>query len=176
MKRRHIDIAGQRFGRLVVIRRTGTKRTSAVWLCHCDCGTNRHISGAALRSGNTQSCGCLHREAVIESNRRKRRHGMAGTGTYRAWQDMKTRCTNSRRKCWNDYGGRGISICARWSNSFENFLADMGERPPGLTLDRINNDDGYKPSNCRWATRLDQTHNRRPNPRKPSGRPRKVRL
>jgi hypothetical protein len=100
-----------------------------------------------------------------EHPRNSLRHGMFGTPTYRSWLHMKERCTNSRCHAYASYGGRGITVCERWSASFENFLADMGKRPDGKTLDRIDNDGNYEPSNCRWATASEQRRNQRPRVR-----------
>lgn len=155
-----VNIVGKRFGRLVVVGRGGiSSDRKATWLCRCDCGGERVVIGRLLRSGATRSCGCLSVEA---SRDRATRHGGAGTTEYNIWRTMRARCQNPRSKSFPHYGGRGIAVCDRWQ-SFELFLADMGERPPGTTLDRINNDLGYLPSNCRWATHVEQGNNRRNN-------------
>ena len=166
------DITGQRFGRLVVIG-LGSKpagRTSAHWLCVCDCGgaPKRSISASDLKRGKVNSCGCLKSEIMkVEGRNRLFKHGHAGshcekpvasTRTYRSWIAMHKRCKDPENIY---YAGRGITVCARWSD-FECFLADMGERPEGKTLDRINGDGNYETSNCRWATHKEQAASRRP--------------
>ena len=149
-----LDLTGKRFGRLVVI---SYKRESK-WLCRCDCGNESLVRSDHLKSAATRSCGCLNVETAIASNLR---HGHArglATQTYRAWMAMRNRCGNPQDP---RYGGRGIYVCERWY-VYENFLADMGEPPSlGLSIDRINNDGNYEPSNCRWATWSEQMRNRR---------------
>ena len=167
MPRSPIDITGQRFGRLVVIKRTGNlghKRKRPAWLCVCDCGNWITVYGESLR-GNTNSCGCFQRDQTSAANKK---HGETAPHTreYRAWQNMHTRCSNPNYKGYKNYGGRGITVCERWK-AYENFLADMGRCPIQLTLDRINNDDNYEPFNCRWATTKEQGDNQRR--RRPSG-------
>jgi hypothetical protein len=166
MSPRLIDLTGQRFGRWTVLgnperHHYGTE-VYLRWPSRCDCGTQRSVWGNALRTGRSTSCGCLHRE---KTTARVTTHGMSGTRVYQCWQDLLRRCLNRDHRQYDDYGGRGIAVCKRWE-TFENFYADMGDPPPGLSIDRINNDGNYEPSNCRWTTRAEQNRNRRPAKRK----------
>ncbi len=151
--------AGDRFGILSVIEMIGGRDKK--YLCRCDCGTIKSVLGSALRNGDARSCGCGIRRAL---SARFTRHGHAGkikTPTYSSWKSMHDRCKKPHHKAYADYGGRGITICERWQK-FENFLADMGERPNGTSLDRFPNNDGnYEPGNCRWADKYQQANNRR---------------
>lgn len=153
-----IDISGQRFGRLVVVSYSASGDGRKAWLCTCDCGSSAEISGANLRSGKTRSCGCFKRDRMSEGIGKT--HGMYGSRENKSWSTMMERCHNPKAKSYADYGGRGITVCERWK-SFANFFADMGVRPPGMTLDRKNNSFGYGPENCRWSTVSEQQNNRR---------------
>lgn len=154
-----IDLTGRRFDRLVVTEFYGNgrrgKQSVRLWSCRCDCGNQTIASYSALTNRNTRSCGCLLREAITK-------HGMCKTPVYKVWHAMLDRCRNSNNQSWKDYGGRGVSVCERW-HDFSNFIADMGERPTGGTLDRIDVNGNYEPSNCRWISQAGNANNRRNN-------------
>lgn len=155
------NLIGIKFGRLVVIAPHENKGGRTMWLCRCDCGKELPIYSICLKKGHTQSCGCLQKERTSSA---KRSHGMTETREYKAWCLMKARCYVINNNKYNEYGGRGIIVCERWLHSFENFYSDMGDKPtPKHTLDRINPDKNYEPSNCRWATQRIQQGNRRNN-------------
>lgn len=155
------DYTGSRFGRLLVIERTTGSDGRSAWHCQCTCGNFVTVRTSSLTTGNTKSCGCYHREIAKEFNTI---HGLANSLEYRAWSDMKTRCLNPDFIGYSNYGGRGITICERWLNSFDNFLQDMGRKPSRkYTLDRIDTDGNYEPSNCRWVLMKIQQNNRRNN-------------
>ena len=159
------DITGQRFGRLTVLSHAGTtkekpgnvKRRVALWKCRCNCGSEITVIGANLRNGTTKSCGCLERDILYERNFK---HGLTDTRENRIWRGMLTRCRNLNHKDFKYYGGRGIRVCERWE-VFENFLADMGPCPEGYSIERVDNNRNYEPSNCKWIPQEDQAKNMR---------------
>lgn len=140
------DLTGERFGLLLVIKHAGKGPNGrSLWLCKCDCGNTKIVTHHSLVHDNITGCGC----------RLKPRHGYTQTETYASWQCMKSRCVRGKR-----HAGRGVKVCDRWKNSFQNFLDDMGERPEGHQLDRIDNDGNYEPGNCRWVTPIVNNNNR----------------
>lgn len=163
-----MNLIGRTFGRLLVLSESAPRRTPVtvirMFCCRCECGNHRIVQGRDLTSGKTRSCTCLSRE-ITSAVRRVHGHSNGlgprkPTRTYTSWQSMKERCYNPDATSWRWYGAKGVRICDRWRFSFENFLADLGERPEGMSLDRIDNEHGYEPGNCRWATPLQQTRNR----------------
>lgn len=162
-----IDRTGQRYGRLVVVDRDvaagpASRGKRVRWICRCECGTVLSCTGHDLASGDVRSCGCLHRDDLRE---RHRNHGLVRTGAHSSWAAAKARCYDPKHTAYASYGGRGIQMCERWRNDFRAFLSDMGERPAGTSIDRVNPDGHYEPQNCRWATPETQaTNKRRPLP------------
>lgn len=153
----HIAV-GERFGRLIAIQRVPGKRGEIRWLCKCDCGNPTDVAGQHLVSGHTKSCGCFLRDSRRTNTLT---HGMAQTPTYNSWSAMRARCYNPKNNRFYLYGARRITVCKRWRFSFSNFLADMGVRPPHLSLDRKDTNGNYEPDNCRWATAQQQMAGRR---------------
>jgi hypothetical protein len=153
------DLTGQTFGRLTVIERGPNKGIRTYWWCKCICDTRCLIYRGRLLSGETQSCGCLHKEL---SRQRRLIHDMTHTPEYHIWCSMRQRCRDPHVKSYPDYGGRGITVCERWLHSFENFYADMGARPsPKHTIERKNNDGPYAPDNTIWLPKTLQNMNKR---------------
>lgn len=152
---KRLGLTGMTFGNLVVLsKRRPNSRGEIFWNCRCSCGTKTKTRASHLVRGNSKSCGCQQLKAVTS-------HGMTGDPIFRSWESMKSRCLNPNDPSYDRYGGRGIKICKSWISSFETFYADMGKRPKGKSLDRIDNAGDYTPKNCKWSTPKEQAANRR---------------
>jgi len=152
------DLSNRRFGKLIVLsREPNDKKGNTKWKCICDCGETTIVAGQKLTGGRTRSCGCLRggsNKASYDTS----------SPEYRTWQAMKRRCDNKKSEKWDRYGGRGVSVCSRWLDSFEAFLEDMGPKPSDShSIERIDNDEGYYPDNCKWASTGEQSNNKSSN-------------
>lgn len=162
------ELVGMRFNRLTVMSRVeNSNKGTSRWLCLCDCGSQSVVGGTKLVKNLTKSCGCIVLEMISNLNKS---HGMTDAPTYNTWRGMRERCTNVNNSHYSFYGGRGITICDRWLESFENFYEDMGEKPEGLTLERIDIDGNYCPENCKWDTPTNQAYNTSKKSNNTSGR------
>lgn len=157
-----VEMTGKRFNRFLVLKEGGRANDGKVmWVCQCDCGTIKEVSGSELRGGGTRSCGCLASEFTVSRNKT---HGLSSMPEYGVWKGIKKRCFNVKELHYKEYGERGITMCDRWKNSFENFISDMGQRPGDeYTIDRIDFNGNYEPGNCRWVTMKVQGNNKRNN-------------
>lgn len=158
-QQRITDAVGKKYGRLLVLRFACVKNENIHVDCQCDCGKTHNARLSRLIAGRLKSCGCLAVDAI---RARAKQHGMYETRIYRIWRNMLSRCRNPKYDQFHNYGGRGITVCKEWER-FKNFYADIGEPPPGMELDRKDNDAGYSKSNCRWATKSDNNNNTRRN-------------
>lgn len=148
------DLKSQTFGKITVLSYSHIEKSNAYWYSRCDCGNTLIVKGCNLRSGNTKTCGCGKVNNIIK-------HGKCNTSTYTVWRNMIERCTNPNNANYKNYGGRGITVCDRWVNSFQDFIEDVGEKPFNKSIDRIDNEKGYFPDNVRWATLSQQANNKR---------------
>lgn len=152
------DLTNRRFGNWFVLGYVGYYTSRTAWLCRCDCGVERIVAGCGLTTGKSTNCGCVRYVNHFK------KHGMTDSAEHRIWRGILTRCYNKNHHSYQDYGGRGITVCQRWRDSFQAFYDDMGPRPsPKHSINRINNNAGYEPDNCEWITNKEQSNNRRSN-------------
>lgn len=160
------DLSGQKFNNLIAIKQVGVKANSVLYLCKCDCGKERIVKSWVLKCGRVKDCGCISQQSKrkhLSEHNWKRTHGHSRTRLYKCWSDMKSRCYNQNNKEYKNYGLRGISVCDEWIHSYEHFeqwALNSGYKE-NLTIDRVDVNDNYKPSNCRWVTPTEQTYNKR---------------
>ena len=155
-----IDLTNKKFNRLTVLKINGKKNNHYEWKCKCCCGNIVIVSGGNLSSGHTNSCGCLQKERAYNY---QIKHGMTHTNTYNSWSAMIQRCNNINNISYNNYGGKGIKVCEDWYTDFNSFLKDMGERPRGMSIDRILVSGNYEKNNCKWSTEKEQQNNKTNN-------------
>lgn len=160
-KSNRFNLSGQSFGRLTVLMQVGSDERGRLWLCRCVCGNEKTSTTETLRAGIVKSCGCLKRELLTKGIHTI--HGNSRHPLFFIWFQMIERCRNPKSHSYKDYGGRGISVCDRWADSFKAFVEDMGPRPEGHCIERVDNSRNYEPSNCRWATRKEESWNTRRN-------------
>lgn len=156
------NLINERFGRLLVVKKAYAQNKKLYWECICDCGKTVFVNTSNLKTNRTQSCGCLKIDVLLQ---RSRKHNQRHTKLYEVWKSIKQRCLNPKNKAYHNYGGRGITICDEWANDFNSFYEWSMENSykEGLTIDRINNNGNYEPSNCRWTTKIVQCNNTRVN-------------
>lgn len=158
-RKNSLDLTGETFGRLVVLGEAERRGRARYWVCRCCCGNVVEVAQTNLRQKRTRSCGCLHRERMVALHST---HGMSYRPEYKLWVSMKARCDNPNNKQYPKYGARGVNVCDRWKQSFAAFLEDMGPQPsPAHIIDRIDDDTGYQPDNCRWTMADEQSRKRR---------------